>query len=589
MSQLLPGAALLTRTIPAVKITQRTPRLDRGNSRLLIGTLAWLGTAALVIGGPTTSAVAATIPTDGTSVADAAATQAFRSEATTIAGQYVVVLKDQAGLRTAGVHTTSTAATVKAAAERGRKAGAQIRRQFTGAIQGYSATLSAAELAAVRRDPAVASVEPNHVYRLPVTAASNPVTTSTVGTASTTQKAPDSWGLDRVDQKKLPLDKKYYLTATGKGVTAFVVDTGFAKNQTDLDHVKAGRNVVDGSSDTTDCLGHGTHVGGTIGGTEYGVAKEVTLVPIRVFGCADGASTETVVAGLDAVLDYPATGPRVVNMSLGGDVDSVIDAGVQKLIDAGVSVVVAAGNGNAAGNGVSACLSSPARVPAAITVGATTIKDKRSTFSNFGKCVDLYAPGEDIKSDWLNKSGKPQTNVISGTSMATPHVTGTVAMYLQRNPTATPAQVQAAIIGTATKDKVTNVASTWPRLLLLAVQRAVVPASVTKGNKLLANQSLSHGNKICSSNAVYCLDFSSTGALQLRKVTSPTKTVWSASKSASWVKLADTGLLSAYDSYGRSIWTSAKTGGKATLYVNSSGYLAILRDSDAKLLWSSRS
>lgn len=524
-----------------------------------------------MIGGSTTSAVAAPTVADAPSTADSAQIRAFRSDAPTVAGQYIVTLKNSS---TAGVHTASTEATVKSATARARKAGAQIRHQFTGAIQGYSATLSAAELEQVRQDPAVASVRPNHVYR-----------------TSGTTEVPKSWGLDRIDERTLPLDNKYYRTATGKGVTAFVVDSGMVDAQSDLDHVAAGVNLVDGEdeTETNDCLGHGTHVAGTIGGTVYGVAKEVTLVPIRVFGCEDGTTTETILAGLDAVLDYPVTGPRVVNMSLGYDgIDADTDAGVKKLVDAGIPVVLAAGNGDRFGNGVSACSVSPARVKSAITVGATTKTDKRATFSNYGSCVDLYAPGYGITSDWLNKSGKAATRTIDGTSMAAPHVTGAVAMYLERHPKATPAQVQTALLSTASVDKVTNVSSKWPRLLLLALQKAVPPTSVTTGNKLRYNESLVSGNTMCSSNGVYCLSFNSTGTLQLRKVTAPTKTVWTAAKGSSWIRMTSTGALSSYDSYGRRVWTSGKTGEKATLYVISTGYLKITQDSDDKTLWSSR-
>lgn len=524
-----------------------------------------------MIGGSTTAAVAAPTVADATSAADSAQVQAIRSGAPTVPGQYIVTLKEPAGARAA-----STTAVVKSAAARAQSAGAQIRHQFTGATTGYSATLSAAELALVRQDPAVASVQPNHVYR-----------------TSGTTEVPKSWGLDRVDERTLPLDNKYYRTATGKGVTAFVVDSGMVDGQTDLDHVAPGVNLVTADDDptaTNDCLGHGTHVAGTIGGTDYGVAKEVTLVPIRVFGCEDGTTTETILAGLDAVLKYEVTGPRVVNMSLGYDgIDTDTDAAVKNLVDAGIPVVLAAGNGDRLGNGVSACSTSPARVKSAITVGATTKTDKRATFSNYGSCVDLYAPGYGIKSDWLNKAGKAATLTLDGTSMAAPHVTGAVAMYLERHPTATPAQVQAALISSATKDKVTNVSSKWPRLLLLALQKAVVPAGVTTGNKLRYNESLVSGNTLCSSNAVYCLGFDSAGTLQLKKVTAPKKTVWTAAKGSAWIRMTSTGALSSYDAYGRRVWTSGKTGGQATLYVISTGYLKITRDSDDKTLWSSRS
>jgi subtilisin family serine protease len=521
--------------------------------------LAWLGAAGLLVSGSTTAAVAST--TVGHSTVSVSSTAAD--------ADYVVVLKDAAELKAAGITSTSTGADVKAAVARGRTLGAEVTDQFTKALPAYSAELSTAELAKVEADPRVDYVQPIRTYRA----------------SGTNQKNPPSWGLDRVDQRKLPLNKNYYRTATGKGVTAFIVDTGIAAHA-DLPHVAAGLGTVTGQPGTKDCNGHGTHVAGTVGGTKYGVAKDVKLVPIRVLNCRGVGSTPEIIAGLDAILEQPVTGPRVANLSLGYDgIDKAVDDAVKRVIAAGVTVVLAAGNGDPVTEiGQSACLVTPAHVRSAITVGATDSKDRRASFSNYASCVDLYAPGVNITSTWL-KGGK---ETISGTSMAAPHVTGTVAMYLERHPKATPAQVQTALLNTATKDKVTNVSSSWPRLMLMALQKAVAPKSVTSGNKLRYNQSLVRGKKLCSANGAYCLSVESSGKLVLRKVSNK-KVIWTGGKgSALWTRMTSTGALSSYDTYGRRVWTNGKTGGKATLYVVSSGYLKVARDSDEKTLWSSR-
>jgi len=552
----------------------------RGPSRRLTVAMAWLGTAALVVGGTASASAATSTP------APAPLLSAVGAE--TVPGEYIVVLKSDAALRSTGLRTTAAPDRVKAAAEAGRKLGATVTRQFSGAIQGYSAKLSSSELDTIRQDPAVAYIQPNQVLRTEATTTGQPAPRP-IKAAGTTAN-PESWGLDRIDQRNLPLDKKYYWTATGKGVTAFIVDTGIATGQPDFNQVLPGVDLVGDGRGTNDCNGHGTHVAGTVGGGVYGVAKDVTLVPIRVLDCAGEGFTSTVVAGLDEVISMGVSGPKVVNLSLGGVVDATVDAAVKNLINAGITVVVAAGNG-VNGVGVSACTVSPARVKAAITVGATRINDRRSTFSNFASCVDLYAPGEDIVSDWKwpngVNDGKWWYNIISGTSMATPHVTGTAAMYLQRHPTATPAQVQAALIAAATKDKVTNVSAKWPRLELFGLQAAVRPKSVTSGNKLKSGESLVRGNKICSANKAYCLSPEASGKLVLRKVTGTKKVVWVAGTGVYWTTMTTTGPLSSYDGYARRVWTNNKTGGKATLFVNSNGYIAVVRDSDKKVLWRS--
>ena len=308
--------------------------------------------------------------------------------------------------------------------------GRSISSKFTykSVLNGFAATLSGEQVCAFQKRPKIESIELDGIISID---------------AITTQLN-STWGLDRIDSNGLPpLSNSYNYTSTGVGVTAYVIDTGIQTSHPDLaGAVGAGYSVIKGG--TEDCNGHGTHVAGTIGGTTYGVAKDVTLIPVRVLDCRGSGSNSGVIAGVDWVKrNYLANGarPSVANMSLGGGLSSLLDAAVNNLIIAGVTVVVAAGNSSA-----DACVSSPARVPSAITVAASDRNDALATFSNRGPCVDVIAPGVNITSDWM-KSG---VKTISGTSMASPHVAGVVARYLQLNPNANPADVSTALLANAT-------------------------------------------------------------------------------------------------------------------------------------------
>jgi subtilisin family serine protease len=321
-------------------------------------------------------------------------------------------------------------------AERAARLGGRITHVYDSALDGFAISLPGGSAARLGALPGVVAVEEDR-----------PVT------LSTTQQ-PATWGLDRTDQRALPLSGSYTYTATGSGVTAYVIDTGIRLDHVDLAGGRAstGFDAVDGGS-ADDCNGHGTHVAGTIGGSAHGVAKDVSLVAVRVLDCAGSGTNAGVIAGIDWVTGHHQPGqPAVANMSLGGSASAAIDSAVSRSIADGVTYAVAAGNGNAAGKPQNACNYSPARVPAALTVGASDPTDAPASFSNYGSCVDLFAPGVNITSDW--HTDPSATNTISGTSMATPHVAGVAALYLQGNPGASPSAVASAISAATTKDAV---------------------------------------------------------------------------------------------------------------------------------------
>ncbi|MBT0772651.1 S8 family serine peptidase [Kineosporia sp. J2-2] len=485
-----------------------------------------------------------------------------------IDGQYVVMLKDQAGLSAAGVDGAdgSSQSLVAEAVERGEKAGATVHTRYTEALRGYSATLSDSELDEIRDDPAVDYVAVNQRY------------------TSTGTQDDAEWGLDRIDQHSATLNGSYYYTNTGKGVTAYVVDTGIRSTHQDFGgRVSGGTSTLNGDSSTEDCEGHGTHVAGTIGGTTYGVAKEATLVPIRVLDCEGGSTSSIVAEGLDWIVSHHKSGkPAVANLSLTneGGADPVVEAAVERVIADGVTVVIAAGNGNAAGEGIPACTVSPSDVKAAIVVGATTRTDRKTGFSNYGACVDLYAPGLGITSDWADSDSSRAT--LSGTSMATPHVTGAVALYLQNHPTATPKQVQAAVVGAATSDAVTKVSTKWPRKLLFAVQKAKAPAATTAKSSITSGKALLNGKSITSANGLYTLTQSGTD-LTLSKPGS--RVLWRTGKGAAWTTLTNTGNLVSYNAYGKKVWSSGSSGGAASLKLTNQGQLKITTISTGKTAW----
>ena len=322
-------------------------------------------------------------------------------------------------------------------------------------LNGFAGSISDAARAGLLRDARVERIEQDGV-----------ATTQTTQTGAT-------WGLDRTDQRALPLTGTFTYTNTGAGVTAYIIDTGILTSHNEFGgRASSGYDFVDNDANATDCDGHGTHVAGTVGGATYGIAKGVSLVAVRVLNCSGSGTWSGVIAGMDWVTArHSAGGPMagkraVANMSLGGGANTSVDDATRRMIAAGVATGVAAGNGNRGGRQQDACGSSPARVAQAMTIGATNSSDAKTSWSNYGACVDWFAPGASIKSAWYTSS--TATSTISGTSMATPHVVGVAALYLQSNPSATAQQVRDALYAATTKGIVTSSSTANNHLLFSA-------------------------------------------------------------------------------------------------------------------------
>jgi subtilisin family serine protease len=356
-----------------------------------------------------------------------------------IQGQYIVVFKDGTA-SLAGERSSAPRVGTKARQVAGKHR-ATVVRSFDRALRGFVARADDRALSRLLADPNVAYIEEDGYVSINAT------------------QTGATWGIDRIDQRDLPLNQTYNYDTTASGVHAYIIDTGVLLSHSQFTgRMGNGFDAVTSGGNANDCNGHGTHVAGTVGGTTYGVAKGVTIHPVRVLGCNGSGTNSGVIAGMDWVANNHVK-PAVANMSLGGGASTATDDAVQRMVNAGVTVVVAAGNNNA-----SACNYSPARAVNAITVGSTTSTDARSSFSNFGTCLDIFGPGSSITSAWYTSS--TATNTISGTSMASPHVAGVAALFLASNPSATPAQVTTAIINASTPNKVTSPGTGSPNRLL---------------------------------------------------------------------------------------------------------------------------
>jgi subtilisin family serine protease len=397
----------------------------------------------------------------------AAVNEAAPVAGTKIPDRYIVVFKDE----------VANPAAEAAAVMRGR--GGEIHFTYSHAIKGFAATIPAQAVEAISRNPKVAYVEQDAV-----------VTTTATQTGAT-------WGIDRIDQRALPLSTSYTYEATGSGVRAYIIDTGILSAHVEFTgRMGVGFTAISDGRGSTDCNGHGTHVASTTAGTSFGVAKGATLVPVRVLDCNGSGSWSGVIAGVDWVTNQkkstPST-PMVANMSLGGGASSTVDNAVTNAVTAGVVMVVAAGNSNA-----NACNYSPARAASAITVGATTSTDARASYSNFGSCLDLFAPGSSITAAWHTST--TATNTISGTSMASPHVAGAVALLLQTTPSATVTQITDALIANTTTNVVTSAGTGSPNRLLYSGTASVEPPTLKEFAP--SNLKLSKGKKTKSGTPI---------------------------------------------------------------------------------------
>lgn len=346
-----------------------------------------------------------------------------------VANRYIVVFKDNAMMSARGVQQTSE----MVAKGIGNRFGAKVERSFKHVLNGAVITTDVENAKRMADDPEVAYVEADQIMRVNAT------------------QTGATWGLDRIDQTNLPLNGSFTYP-TSSGVHAYILDTGIRATHNDFTgRMGNGYTAINDGQGTNDCQGHGTHVAGTVGGTTWGVAKNVTLHAVRVLGCDGSGTNSGVIAGMDWVAAN-AIKPAVANMSLGGGASQASDDAIARMTNAGVITVVAAGNDSS-----NACNYSPARAPSAITVGSTTSSDAMSSFSNYGSCVDIYGPGSNITS--ASYSSNTGSTSMSGTSMASPHVAGVAALYLAANPNATPSQVTTALVNNSLTSKITGIPS----------------------------------------------------------------------------------------------------------------------------------
>ncbi|MBB5956030.1 subtilisin family serine protease [Saccharothrix tamanrassetensis] len=456
-----------------------------------------------------------------------------------VAGRYIVVLEDAR----------------KADAVAGR-VGARVAHRYRAAVQGFSAAMPESAARRLAVDPDVAYVAQDRVVRLEGTS---------------------SWGLDRIDQRDLPLDQTYSYGKSGQAAHVYVVDTGIRTSHSDF----GGRasfdfNAID--TDDSDCNGHGTHVAGTIGGGSYGVAKAARLHAVKVLGCGGSGTVSAVVAGVDWVTANHVR-PAVANMSLSSGVNDLIDTAVRRSIDSGVTYVAAAGNGNQ-----DACLRSPARVEGAITVAASDGRDVRGSFSNFGTCADLYAPGVGIASAWYTDD--TASAYMDGTSMAAPHVAGAAALHLAARPADGPQQVQYALAYGATRGRIADAGPGTPNLLLyLGPPTPAQPGA----DRLLSGESLSAGQSKASTDGAFRLKMQTDGNLVL--YTAYGEPLWHTNTWGSDVTravLQPDGNLVLYSDAGVARWHTSTYGTAADRLIVQTDGNVVLYGPDGRVFWHRR-
>lgn len=366
-----------------------------------------------------------------------------------IKDQYIVVFNTPAVINLNDPNGVSAYAS-SMGARLANEHGIEVRQNFGNSLNGVLVKANAAQIQSLLKDPNIKYVEQDQRVSIePMVEAAG-------------DQGGATWGLDRIDQRDLPLNSNYHYDYDGSGVTAFVIDTGVRNTHNEFGgRASSGYDFIDNDNDSSDCNGHGTHVAGTIGGSTYGVAKNVNIVGVRVLNCSGSGTNSGVISGINWVKNN-AQGPSVANMSLGGGASQALDDAVNAAVAAGISFVVAAGNDNS-----NACNYSPARAANAVTVGSTTSTDSRSSFSNYGTCLDIYAPGSSITSAWYNSNSA--TNTISGTSMASPHVAGVAALYLAENPALSPTQLTNLLVSRASSGKVGDAKTGSPNKLLYSL------------------------------------------------------------------------------------------------------------------------
>ncbi|GBF08251.1 aqualysin 1 [Deinococcus aerius] len=399
------------------------------NSRIALGTLGLallLASCGQQTAGTPSDTAQAGAPVLGTSNPDA------------IPGQYIVVFKDGEGSPNLGAQDTGGLIRSLGLDPQG----ITVQHLYSQALSGFAAKLSAQNLAKLQADSRVKYIEQDGVMRM-----------------SATQSGA-TWGLDRIDQRNLPLDGNYTYSTTASNVKVYIIDTGINTAHTAFGGRAVWGTNTTGDGNNSDCQGHGTHVAGTVGSSTWGVAKGVRLVAVKVLGCDGSGTNSGVIAGVNWAVSNKGSSPAVANMSLGGGFSQAVNDAVNSAASRNLVMAVAAGNEKQ-----NACNVSPASAASAITVGATTKTDSRDTgYSNYGSCLDIFAPGTGITSAWIGST--TATNTISGTSMATPHVAGAAALILAYNPSYTTAQVTSTMLNNATTGKVTNAGTGSPNRLL---------------------------------------------------------------------------------------------------------------------------